>query len=147
MLTMNSILKAGLALGGLMSLGPLAAAAYAQPAPAPWNPSPSVTASLDIGGSGNFTGVIDKGQLCYMINAAGIDNPTGATIRSGKKADAGAVVINLKPPVGGASADCTPVADDLARKLVKGSNQYWFEVDSAAYPQGAAGAWLVGQNG
>ena len=140
---MHSILKAGLALGAAAA----AAAAYAQPAPPAWRPAPSITASLDIGGSGNFTGVIDKGQLCYMINAAGIDNPTAAAIRSGKKSDNGAVVMNLKPPVGGASADCTPIAEDLARKLVRGSNQYWFEVDSAAYPQGAAGAWLVGQNG
>ena len=140
---MHAILKATLALGALAA----AAAAYAQPAPAPWNPSPSVSASLDIGGSGNFTGVIDKGQLCYMINAAGIDNPTAAVIRSGKKADAGAVVMNLKPPVGGASADCAPIADDLARKLVKNAGDYWFTIQSAQYPQGAAGAWLQGMNG
>ena len=140
---MHSILKAGLALGAAAA----AAAAYAQPAPPAWRPAPSITASLDIGGSGNFTGVIDKGQLCYMINAAGIDNPTGAAIRSGKKADAGAVVVNLKPPVGGASADCMPISDDLARKLVRNAGDYWFTIQSAAYPDGAAGAWLVGQNG
>lgn len=140
---MNSIWKAA----GVLSGVALAGAAAAQPAPAPWNPSPSITASLDIGGSGNFSGIMDKGQLCYMINAAGIDNPTAAVIRSGKKSDNGAVVMTLRPPVGGASADCAPIADDLARKLVRNAKDYWFEIDSATYPQGAAGAWLSGQNG
>ncbi|MGZ3266013.1 MAG: CHRD domain-containing protein [Reyranella sp.] len=138
-----------IALAALVAIGAgaFAGAAFAQPAPAPWNPSPSITASLDVGGTGNFTGVIDKGQLCYMINAAGVANPTAAVIRSGNKSDNGAVVMNLRPPVGGSVGDCTPVAPDLARKLVRNSHDYWFEIDSAQYPQGAAGAWLLGQNG
>jgi hypothetical protein len=125
----------------------LAAGAAAQPAPPAWKPAPSVTASLDIGGSGNFTGVIDNDRLCYMINAAGIANPTGAVIQSGRKNNAGTVVLSLKPPVGGASGDCIPIADDLARKLVKDADKYWFTIQSAQYPQGAAGAWLQGMNG
>ena len=92
-------------------------------------------------------GVLDNGQLCYIINAAGLANPTAAVIRSGKKSDNGAVVMNLRAPVGGSVGDCTPVAPDLARKLVKDAHNYWFEIDSAQYPQGAAGAWLMGQNG
>ena len=137
--------KAAAALGALALAGALAAPAAAQPKPQPWNPSPSITASLDIGGSGNFTGVMDNGKLCYMINAAGIANPTGAVIQSGKKD--GAVVLRLKPPVGGASGDCVPIADDLARKLVKDAGHYYFAIQSAQYPQGAAGAWLMGPNG
>jgi hypothetical protein len=125
----------------------LAASAAAQPAPAAWTPAPSITASLDIGGSGNFTGVIENGRLCYMINAAGIANPTGAVIQSGRKNNAGTVVLQLKPPVGGASGDCVPIAGDLARKLVKDADKYWFTIQSAQYPQGAAGAWLQGANG
>lgn len=138
-----------IAKAALVALGAatFAGAAHAQPKPAPWNPSPSITASLDIGGSGNFSGVLDNGQLCYIINAAGLANPTAAVIRSGKKSDNGAVVMNLRAPVGGSVGDCTPVAPDLARKLVKDAHNYWFEIDSAQYPQGAAGAWLMGQNG
>ena len=140
---MHTTLKATFALATLV----IAGAAAAQPAPPPWNPSPSITASLDIGGSGGLTGVIDNQRLCYMINAAGIMNPTAAVIRSGRKADKGAVVLNLAPPVGGASGDCTPISGDLAQRLVKNSGDYYFEIDSATYPQGAAGAWLKGQNG
>jgi len=140
---MNTIFKAApIALAAL-----LAGAAAAQPAPPAWNPAPSITASLDVGGSGNFTGVIDHGRLCYMINAAGIANPTGAVIQSGRKSNNGAVVLNLKAPVGGTSGDCVPIADDLARKLVKNAGDYWFTIQSAQYPQGAAGAWLMGMNG
>jgi hypothetical protein len=140
---MPKILSPAAALAALT----LASTAGAQPAPPPWNPAPSISASLDVGGSGNFTGVIDKQRLCYMINAAGIDNPTGAVIQSGRKSNAGTVVLNLKPPVGGASADCVPIAPDLASKLVKNAGDYWFTIQSAAYPQGAAGAWLMGMNG
>jgi hypothetical protein len=140
---MHSILKAGLALGAAA----LAATAFAQPAPSAWKPAPSISASLDIGGSGNFTGVIENQRLCYMINAAGIANPTGAVIQSGRKSNAGAVVLNLKAPVGGASADCMPIPDDLARKIVRNAGDYWFTIQSADYPDGAAGAWLMGQNG
>ena len=97
-----------IAKAALVALGAVAfaSAAHAQPKPAPWNPSPSITASLDIGGSGNFSGVLDNGQLCYIINAAGLANPTAAVIRSGKKSDNGAVVMNLRAPVGGSVGDC-----------------------------------------
>jgi hypothetical protein len=125
----------------------LAGTALAQPAPPAWNPAPSITASLDVGGSGNFTGVIDNGRLCYMINAAGIQNPTGAVIQSGRKNNAGTVVLSLKAPVGGASADCVPISGELAGKLVKDADKYWFTIQSAQYPDGAAGAWLQGMNG
>jgi hypothetical protein len=124
-----------------------AAGALAQPAPPAWNPAPSITASLNIGGSGNFTGVIETKRLCYMINAPGIQNPTGAVIQSGRKNNAGTVVLTLKPPVGGASADCVPISDELAGKLVKDADKYWFTIQSAQYPDGAAGAWLQGMNG
>jgi hypothetical protein len=134
---------AALALGAVT----LAATALAQPAPPASNPAPSITASLDVGGSGNFTGVIDNKRLCYMINAAGIQNPTGAVIQSGRKSNAGTVVMTLKAPVGGASADCVPISDELAGKLVKDADKYWFAIQSAQYPDGAAGAWLQGMNG
>jgi len=71
----------------------------------------------------------------------------GAVIQSGRKNNAGTVVLTLKPPVGGASADCVPISDELAGKLVKDADKYWFTIQSAEYPDGAAGAWLQGMNG
>jgi hypothetical protein len=139
---MNSILKGTLAL----CMVTLAGAAFAQPAPPTWQPAPSITASLDIGGSGNFTGVFENGRLCYMLNAAGLANPTAVRIVSLKPEKNGEVLLNLKPPVGGASADCIPVADDLAKRLVKNAENFAVAIDTATYPN-AEWAPLVGMNG
>jgi hypothetical protein len=144
---MHTVLKATAVATALALSGALAVSAAAQPAPKPWNPAPSITASLDIGGSGNFTGVIENQKLCYMINAAGVANPTGAAIRANGKNGDGPVVLNLKAPVGGASADCVPIAADLAGKLVKNADDYRFTLKSAQYPDGVTWAPLQGLNG
>ena len=73
---MHSILKAAFVLGSLA----LAGAATAQPTPPTWQPAPSITASLNIGGTGNFTGVFENQRLCYMINAPGVKDPTRVRI-------------------------------------------------------------------
>ena len=144
---MHTVLKATAVFTTLVLSGALAASAAAQPAPKPWNPSPSITASLDIGGSGNFTGVFDNNQLCYMLNAAGLDNPTAAKIVSTKPDKNGQVVLNLQPPANGASAACAPVDPDLAKRLVKNAPNFALEIDTATYPQGAVRAPLMGANG
>jgi hypothetical protein len=143
---MHSILKAGLVLGAMAFSGTLAGTAFAQPSPPTWQPAPSITASLDIGNSGNFTGVFENGRLCYMLNAAGLDNPTAVRIVALKPEKNGEVLLNLKPPVGGASADCVPVADDVAKRLVKNAQNFALAIDTATYPN-AAWAPLVGMNG
>ena len=144
---MHTVFKAAAAFTTLAVSGALAASAAAQPAPAPWNPSPSITASLDIGGSGNFTGVFDNNQLCYMLNAAGLANPTAAKIVSTQSGNKDQVVLNLQPPANGASAACAPVAPDLAKRLVKNAPNFALEIDTATYPQGAVRAPLSGANG
>ena len=139
---MHSTLKAAFAFGALT----IAGAAVAQPAPPSWNPAPSIAASLDIGGTGNFTGVFDNQRLCYMLNAPGVANPTAVRIVALKPAKNGEVLLNLKPPVGGASADCVPVSDDVARRLVKNARNFAVAIDTATYPN-AVWAPLVGMNG
>nr|WP_166175236.1 CHRD domain-containing protein [Altererythrobacter segetis] len=139
---MHAILKAGFVLGGLT----LAAAAAAQPSAPTWQPAPSITASLDIGGTGNFTGVFENKRLCYMINAPGVANPTAVRIVALKPEKNGEVLFNLKPPVGGASGDCVPASDEVARRLVKNAGNFALAIDTAAYPN-AVWAPLVGMNG
>jgi hypothetical protein len=139
---MHSILKAGLVLGAVA----LAGAAIAQPTPPTWNPAPSIAASLDIGGTGNFTGVFENQRLCYMINAPGLKDPTRVRIASLKPEKNGEVLLELKPPVGGASGDCVPVSDELAKRLVKNAENFAVAIDTATYPN-AVWAPLVGMNG
>jgi hypothetical protein len=139
---MHSILKVTSVLAAVT----LAGAVAAQPAPPTWNPAPSITASLDIGGTGNFTGVFENQRLCYMINAPGLKDPTRARIASLKPEKNGEVVLDLKPPVGGASADCVPVSDELAKRLVKNADNFGLAIDTATYPN-AVWAPLVGMNG
>ena len=143
---MHSILKAGLVLGGITLAGALSVPGAAQPTPPTWNPAPSITASLDIGGTGNFTGVFESRRLCYMINAPGLKDPTRVRIASLKPEKNGEVLLELKPPVGGASGDCVPVSDEMARRLVKNAGNFALAIDTATYPN-AVWAPLVGMNG
>lgn len=143
---MHSIFKAAVVAGGVMLAGALSVPGAAQPAAPTWKPAPSITASLDIGGTGNFTGVFDNQRLCYMINAPGIANATGVRIVALKPEKNGEVLLNLKPPVGGASGDCVPVSDEVARRLVKNAGNFALAIDTATYPN-AVWAPLVGMNG
>jgi len=140
--SMRSKMKAAFVLGGVA----LAGAAVAQPAPPTWKPAPSITASLDVGGTGDFTGVFDNQRLCYMLNAPGVANPTAVRIVALKPAKNGEVLLNLKPPVGGASADCLPVSEEVARRLVRNAGNFAVAIDTATYPN-AVWAPLVGMNG
>ena len=144
---MHSILKATFVLGGAALAGALSTSGAAQPAPPTWQPAPSITASLNIGGTGNFTGVFENQRLCYMLNAPGLKDPTRVRIASLKPEKKGEVLLELKPPVGGASGDCVPVSDEVQRRLVKNSENFGLVIDSATYPSGAAWAPLVGMNG
>jgi len=101
-------------------------------APQPYSPQPAVTASFE-GRSGSFSGVIDrdKGEMCYLLNAAGIAGATAAKIVS----DKGAVAVDLQPPIGGASGTCAAIGADTAKALLDHPDNYWLQIDSATYPQ------------
>lgn len=116
----------------------LAAPAIGQrPPPPPYTPHPVLSADLGLGGTGGFSAVLDTdaGQLCYMINAAGVQGATGAMITQGK---AMSPVVQLAPPTGGSSGGCLTIDKDLARKLVSDPDDYMVEVASATYPGGLA---------
>jgi hypothetical protein len=106
-------------------------------APQPFAPQPAVVASFE-GRGGNFTGIVDKdkGELCYLLNVAGVDGANAAKIVS----DKGAVAVNLQAPVGGASGSCAAIGADTARALLDHPERYWVQIDSAAYPQAAMAA-------
>jgi hypothetical protein len=137
---MHSLLKsAAVALGPVMLVAALAGPAAGQAPPPPYDPHPVLSADLGLGGTGHFDAVDDrdKGQLCYMLFAAGVQNPTGAFIGDGKS---NASVLALQVPVGGTSGGCVDIGKDLADKLVDHAGDYSVYVQSTAYPNGVAAA-------
>ena len=108
------------------------------------NESPILSADLGYGDTGAFTGVLDSktNQLCYMISAPDVEQATAARIVSGGKA-----VVALAAPTGGTNGACIAVKADVARALVTSPNDYRVEVDSKAYPNGAASGVLHAWDG
>jgi hypothetical protein len=132
---MHSLAKAtAFAIG----MAAIVAPAFGQrPPPAPYQPHPVLSADLGEVGNEAFTGVdnTDTGQLCYMLYAANVQNPTGAQIRDAKS---GTPVVQLAVPAGGTSGGCANIGQDLAKKLVDHPGDYTVTVDSSAYPNGNA---------
>jgi hypothetical protein len=134
---------------GAFALGTLAvtAAASAQEAANPYVSDDAVIfATLDIGGSGNFTGVIDRetNRMCYILNAAAVDRPTAAHIHTGGPGESGPPVVPLETPADGASGACVTLKADVARALVENPGGHYVNVHNAAYPNGRARAQLRG---
>ncbi len=116
-----------------------APAVAATPPPPPYMPHAVLEANIGEGGNQAFTGVDDRdtGQLCYMLYASDVANPTGAFIRDNKSNKA---VVNLAVPTGGTSGGCADIGKDLAGKLASDPDDYSVHVASSAYPDGTA-AW------
>jgi len=133
---MHSTVRAMAVALGLAAI--VAAPAIAQrPPPPPYSPHPVLSADLGDVGNQAFTGVddTDTGQLCYMLYASNVANPTGAQIREAKS---GAPVVQLAAPTGGTSGGCANIGQDLAKKLVDHPGDYAVTVDSSMYPNGNA---------
>jgi hypothetical protein len=124
--------------------GALAALALAAPAAAQFGPPPNLPDMVNhnpiiyttLGNASGFTGVIDKasGQLCYMMNTPDLANPTAAAIAD----NSGKTVLKLTAPTGSASGGCATLDAGLAQALVANAGDYTVQVDTAAYPAGAA---------
>lgn len=115
------------------------------PRPQPAN-QPAITATLGVHRSGSFTGVIDpaSNQLCYLLDAPAVANPTAARIGLGMAGQAGQTVVTLADPADGSSGACQAIPAELAQALTKDPHKYYVEVDTAAFPHGAVSAQLTG---
>lgn len=146
---MHPIMRGAASALGALALAVPAAAQQGSAAQAE-NPyvstDPIVFASLDIGGTGNFTGVIDRetNRFCYILNADGVTAPTPAHIHVGGPGESGAPVVPLETPDDGASGGCLTLEADVARALVENPGGYYVNVHNEAYPGGAVRAQLRG---
>ena len=149
---MNS---AVLALGALALAAPAAAQfgpGGPQPAAPLWGDSteyaskkPIFSADLGTGGPSSFTAVYDeaKGELCYILSAPGLDQPTMAHIHQGGPGENGKVVVPLANPDGGSSGGCVAITADVAKALLADPNAYYVNVHTAAAPGGYVRAQLT----
>jgi len=97
----------------------------------------------DPDGSGTATITVNPGQeeVCWEINAAGIELPaTAAHIHVGAAGVAGPVVVTLSAPdASGSSSGCTTVDvdRDLAKAILKNPEDYYVNVHTSVFPAGA----------
>ena len=99
----------------------------------------------DPNGSGEFAVWVDPamGRVCYTLGTAGISTPTMAHIHKGDAHSSGPVVVPLTTPVHNLSDTCTPVSADVANQIIADPDDYYVNVHTADYPQGAIRAQLM----
>ena len=100
--------------------------------PGPGDPDGTGTATLRLSP--------EKGEVCFVITVANIALPaTGAHIHVGTVKEAGPVVVALTPPdESGASAGCvTDVDSALIRNIIRHPRQYYVNVHTTDFPDGA----------
>lgn len=122
------LLAIGAAVGALALALP-AAAQFGGPPPAP-NTGVPIHARL-VGGnaSGNITVVVDppKGQACYLMNVAGVENVTRARILAGENGNA---VLNLDTPRDGSSGGCVQVTAQVAEALLANPGNHYVTLET-----------------
>jgi hypothetical protein len=78
------------------------------------------------------------GRVCYVIWVHDIDGAvTGAHIHVGRSGHEGPVVVDLMPPIHGASVGCSRIGRRLAFQLWFDSTRFYVNIHSTAYPDGA----------
>jgi hypothetical protein len=94
----------------------------------------------DANGRGSFGAIFDGNRLCYGLTNKNIQDPVAAHIHSGSAREAGDVEITLEQPSDGdpgASSDCVRVARPLARAILADPKDYYVNVHTGDFPNGA----------
>lgn len=85
------------------------------------------------------------GQICWELNARGIDPATAAHIHRGEAGSVGPPVVSLTPPVGERSEGCTAVDAALAAEMIARPHAFYVNVHNATFPQSAIRGQLRSQ--
>jgi hypothetical protein len=94
----------------------------------------------DRNGRGSASAVIDGGRICYALTVKNIANPVGAHIHRGGRTVNGPIVVEFDEPSAGdpgASSGCTSISRDLARRILRNPQNYYFNVHTQDFPGGA----------
>jgi hypothetical protein len=94
----------------------------------------------DPDGRGSFTAIVDGDQLCFGVTVTNLDQPTAAHIHPGRRNQNNPPVVPLTQPAKGdpgAASGCVTVDPAVAQAILKNPHKYYFNVHTAAFPDGA----------
>jgi hypothetical protein len=143
---------------GLIAAGVLAlAGAAAAQGDSPNNHGSKLVASLtgpaEVGedgsnGAGLFEALVnpETERICYTLTAGAIDKATVAQIHAGAAGETGDPVLTLDTPDGDDddSRECQDIDTGLAQALLANPQNYYVNVRTRAFPNGAIRGQLVG---
>lgn len=140
----RSIMLAALALGGCAAGGPdnqratlMVTLTGTQEVPGPGDPDGTGTAEVRVDPR--------EGQVCWELNARGIDPATAAHIHRGAPGIAGPPVVTLTTPdAAGHSEGCAAAEPMLARQLAMMGHEFYVNVHTGPHPAGAIRGQLRG---
>lgn len=102
----------------------------------------------DPDGTGTATATMDMaaGQACVTLKVSNITLPAAAAhIHEGARGVAGPVVVPLTAPdANGMSEGCVAVAADLMSRITANPSNFYFNVHTSDYPQGAVRGQVMG---
>ena len=78
-----------------------------------------------------------KGEVCYELTVAKIDEATAAHIHEGAAGKDGPVKVALEAPKGGAVKGCKSADATLVKTIMANPANYYVNVHNAAFPKGA----------
>jgi hypothetical protein len=90
-------------------------------------------------GSGTIQVTLDsaKGEVCYELSVANIQEATAAHIHEGGKGQEGPVKVPLEAPKTGAAKGCAKADIVVIEAIMKDPAGYYVNVHNAAFPKGA----------
>jgi CHRD domain len=100
----------------------------------------------DPDGRGSFTAIVDGNQLCFGVTVTNLDTPTAAHIHQGRRNQSNPPLVPLTQPATGdpgAASGCVTVDPTVAQAILKNPHKYYFNVHTAAFPNGAVRGQLA----
>jgi CHRD domain-containing protein len=103
----------------------------------------------DPNGRGSFSATLDGRELCYGIQVKNINDPAAAHIHRGGRDVAGPVAQALEQPDAGdpgASGACVRLSRALAKALKSNPGNYYVNVHTGDFPNGAVRGQLFARS-
>jgi CHRD domain len=97
--------------------------------PGPGDPKGSGTAQITFNP--------DKGEVCYELSVANIQEATAAHIHEGATGKEGPVAVALEAPKTGSAKGCKQADAAVIKAMMKDPAGYYVNVHNAAFPKGA----------